>query len=177
MSGSSHALKRDSDGPRRPDLANQVYCADVNAQFERSSSHHGAQLSTFQTSFCVETQCAREAAVMGKHHVLAQPFGQRMRDALGETARVDKNECGAIRKDQLRHAVVDFRPHLVRGHRPKFIARNLDCRFHFTPMTDIDDARVGAQELRDFFDRLHSCRESDALGTTASFRGESVQTC
>ncbi len=54
---------------------------------------------------------------MRQHGVLAQPLGQMMRDALGQPARVDEDQRGAMLADQLGDAVVDLVPHLVAGDR------------------------------------------------------------
>ena len=141
MAGAADALQRDRDRPRRADLADQVDRADVDAELERGGGHHGAQLAVLQPALGIQAQLARQAAVVRQNGVLAEPLGQVMRDALGEPARVDEDQGGAVLADQLGDAVVDLAPHLVGGDRAELVARDLDRQIHRAAVADVDDAR------------------------------------
>ncbi len=146
MPRSPDPLKRDRDGTRRSDLADQVDRADIDSQFERSGGHHGPQVSAFEPAFRVEPQRARQAAMVRQHNVFAETFAERVCHSFGQAARIHEHQRGAVRENQLRHPVVNFGPHLVACHRAKFVTWNLDSEIHGAAMTDVDDARLGAQE-------------------------------
>src|SRR5205085_349150 len=60
----SHALQERGDGPRRPQLTNEIHRPDVDTQFQGGSGDQGFELTTFQAFLCVESQLGRKAAVM-----------------------------------------------------------------------------------------------------------------
>ena len=80
---------------------------------------------------------------------------QRMRDALGQPARVDEDERRSMRQDMARDAVVDLRPHLAGRHGAQFVVRNFDREVHFAAVADIDDRGIRARSNRDLFDGPH----------------------
>ena len=163
MPGAADALQRHRDGARRADLADQVHRADIDAQFERSGGHHGAQFAVLEALLGVQAQRARQAAVMRQDDVLAQALLQVMRHALGQAARVDEDQRGAILADQVGQAVVDLAPHFVAGHGAQFVARHFHRHFHGAAMAHVDDAGMVAQECRDFLDGLDGGGKADAL--------------
>jgi hypothetical protein len=69
-----------------------------------------------------------------------------MRHALRQAARVDEDQRGAVRADQIGHAVVDLVPHLVGGDGAQLVARHFDRQFHIAAMAHVDDAARVAQE-------------------------------
>ena len=101
VAGAADALQRHRDGARRADLADQIHGADIDAQFERGRGHHGAQFAALEARFGFQAQTARQAAVVRQHGVFAEALLQVMRHALGQAARVDEDQRGAILADQL----------------------------------------------------------------------------
>ena len=168
VASAAHALQRHRDGPRRADLADQIDRADIDTQFERGGGHHGAQFAIFETLLGIQAQRARQAAMVRQDGVFAQAFGQMVGHALGQAARIDEDERGAVGADELGRAVVDLVPHFVGGDGAEFVARHLHRQFHGATMAHVDRVRALAQKRRDIFQRLHRSGESDALrcGTT-----------
>ena len=115
-----------------------------------------------------QAQGARQAAVVRQDGILAQALGQVVRHALGQAARVDEDQRGAILADQLGDAVVDLAPHFVGGDRAELVARHLDREIHGAAMAHVDDAGAVAEEGRDLLDGLHRGRKADALRLRAA---------
>ena len=67
--------------------------------------------------FGVEPALFRQAAVMRRDLVGAEPLRQRAGGALGHAAGVDEDQRRAVRLDQLGDAVVDLLPDLARHDR------------------------------------------------------------
>ena len=65
----------------------------------------------FSRRFRVQAQLAGEAAVMRQDRVFAQALAQVVGHALGQAARVDEHQGGAVLADEVGHAVVDLAPH------------------------------------------------------------------
>ena len=110
------ALKERCDGSGRSQLTNQIYRADVDAQFQRGRGDQRFELPAFQTVLRVKPQPGRETAVMRGDLVLAESLGQMVRDAFGQASRVDKHQRRPVRLDQIRQTVIYLRPDLVRHH-------------------------------------------------------------
>ena len=108
MPGAAHALQEGVDGARRADLAHQVHIADVDAELERGGRHQHLQLAALQALLGVQAPLLGQAAVMRGDILLAEPLGQMPRHALGQAARVDEHQRGAMLADQL--APADRRP-------------------------------------------------------------------
>ena len=49
-----------------------------------------------------------------------------MRNTFCEPARVNEDQCRAVRQDQFGNTVVDLRPHLVTSDRSEFVLWNVD---------------------------------------------------
>src|SRR5215831_5405215 len=113
-----HALEEGCDRARRPELADEVDLADVDAELERSGRHQRLELAVLEPLLGVETLLLGEAAVMRPDLVLAH--------ALGHPARVDEDERGAMRLDQPRETIVDLLPDLSRHHGLERRVRNLE---------------------------------------------------
>ena len=84
VTGAADALQRDGDGARRVDLADQVDGADVDAEFERRGRDQQANLAVLQLALGIETQLARQAAVMGGDLILADALAEMHGDAFGQ---------------------------------------------------------------------------------------------
>jgi len=102
--------------------------------------------------------------VVRQYGIVAQPFGEIVSYTLGQPAGIDEHQRGAVCLDQLRHAIVNFAPHLVGGDRPEFIAGHFHRKLHLAAMSDVDNLRAVAQEGGDVFERFHCGRKTDPLG-------------
>ena len=70
------ALQERRDPVRRAELADEIDVADVDAQFERRRRDERFQLAGLQPLLGLEPMLFREAAVMRRDGVLAEPLGQ-----------------------------------------------------------------------------------------------------
>ena len=95
--------------------------------------------------------------------VRSQAFRQGVRDAFGEPPRVDEEQGCPVSADQFGDAVIQFGPHFMRGDGAEFVAGNQHGQVHVAAMAGVDDARAGADEVRDLFDRLDRGGQADAL--------------
>ena len=95
--GSADALQERRDPVRRADLADEIDVADVDAQLERGGGDERAQRAGLEPRFRVEARLFRQAAVMRRDRVFAQPFAQVPRQALGHPPRVHEDERRAMR--------------------------------------------------------------------------------
>ena len=68
--------KADGNRTRRTDLADQVDCANIDAEFERCRRYQRAELADLQFLLGSETQLARQAAVM-RGDGIARPGARR----------------------------------------------------------------------------------------------------
>ena len=125
----------------------------------------------------------RHAAVVRGHLVLAEALGQRAGHPLGHPARVDENQRGAMRFDQLAQPPIGLLPDLSRHHGFERRGWYLDCEIARALVTDVDDAalrtcsgRAGSdQEARHRLDRLLGGGEADAQQSIAAERGQTFQ--
>ncbi len=160
------ALQERRDPVRRAELADEIDVADVDAQFERRRRDERLQLTRLQAFLGLEPVLLREAAVMRRHGVLAEPLGQVACRALGVPSRVDEHERRAMRADQLREPVVLFDPDLGRHDRLERRPRQLEREIALTRVAFVDDrARLvsdARQEARQHVDRLRRRRDADA---------------
>src|SRR5207253_15829 len=106
-----------------------------------------------------------------------ETFGELVRHAFGEPARVDRDERRAVLLDELHEAVVVLGPYLVRHHRFQRRARHLDGEVHLALVAAVDDrngwipAFAGMtphEEARDFLDGLLRGGKPDALQLAAA---------
>src|SRR5579864_608378 len=100
-----------------------------------------------------------------------------MRDALGQTPRVDKDERRTMLRGQRGDAIVDFAPHFVGSDGTKLASGNLDGQIEFTPVADLHDDRIwlgrAAEKMSDEFDRL---LRRGKTNPRKSFAGQVVET-
>ena len=141
VASAADALQGRSDGAWRTNLADQIHAADIDSQFERSRGDERADLCRFQFSFRSQPQIARQTAVMCGDGIFPQAFPKMVRHALRHTARIDKNQRGAMLGGQPSEAIVDFVPHFVGGHGAKLAAGDFHGQIEFTPMADLHDVR------------------------------------
>ncbi len=92
MTRSADTLQTDGNRTRRTDQANQVDCANIDAELERCRRYKRAELSGFQFLLGYETQLARQTAVMRGDGIAPEALGEMMRHALCETAGVDEDK-------------------------------------------------------------------------------------
>src|SRR5437762_2457254 len=121
-------LQSCGNGARRPDLANEINAADIDPKFERSSSDQRADFPCFQFSLGGETQLARQTAMMRRDGIFSQAFAKMMGHALRQTARVDKNQRGAMLRRQRGDALVNLVPHFVGRDGAELAAGNFNGR-------------------------------------------------
>src|SRR5512144_2006531 len=99
MARAADALQERRNRARRPELANEVDVADVDAQFERRGRNERLELAGLEALLGLQAMLLREAAVVRGHRVLAEPLREMARRALGKPARVHEHERRAVRAD------------------------------------------------------------------------------
>ena len=100
--------------------------------------------------------------------VRARAFRQLVRHALGEPARIHRDERGAVRLDQRDKPIVDFLPDLVGHHRFERRAWHLDGEVDVPLVALVHDGNgFTGEEARHFLDRLLRRRKADALQLAA----------
>ena len=145
VAGAADALQKGHDRARRAELTHQVDGADVDPQLQRRGGDQGAQRSLLEPPLRVEARLLGQAAVVGGHRVRAQALAQLVRGALGHAPRVDEDQRGAVRGDQLAQAGVDLLPHLVGHDRRQGRVRQLQRRVHPAAVADVHDrARIAS---------------------------------
>ena len=109
---------------------------------------------------------------------VAEPFGQCMRDTLGEASVVHEDERGAVPADQLAQPGVEIAPLFGRHHGLEVRRWHLDGEIDVALVPEIDDlarhrltvAVCAGQEARDRLHRLHRRRQPDARWPPAAVR-------
>ena len=139
MAGSSDPLEERGDPVRRSDLTHQIHVPDVDAELERRGRDQRAQAAGLEPGLGVEARFFREAPVMRRDRVVADPIAQMTREALGHPPRVHENERRPMRLDERREPVVVLLPHFVRHHRFQRCARDLDSEIDRPAVTGVDD--------------------------------------
>ena len=151
------ALQQRGDPVRRSNLAHQVDMADVDAELQRRGGDERPQLSGLQPRFGVEPLLLRQAAMMRRHGVVAEPFAEVPREPLRHAPCVHEDQRRPMGGDERRQAVVVFLPDLVRHHGVERGARHLDAEVHSAPVADVDDGAAGGvaggEESGDLLDR------------------------
>ena len=104
------------DRSRRADQAGQLDGADVDAQLQRRGRDDDAQVAFLQALLRAVPALAREAAVVRRDRVLAEPLAQVQRHALDQAPRVDEDQRRLVLARQRRDAVVELAPLLVGAH-------------------------------------------------------------
>ncbi len=165
-------------------MAYEVYCADIDAEFERGRGYQHFHLAFFQLSFGFEAQLAGQASVMGGDVFFAEAFAQLMSDALRHAARVHEHESRAMRIDELDNALVNLSPHLVRRYGAEFGVGDFDGQIHLPLVAYVDDHGIRAsllfigvtrQETRYLLDRLLGGGQADARGRALGQRFQAFE--
>ena len=161
------ALQQRGDPVRRSDLADEVDVADVDAELERSRRDERLQPSRLQPGFGVEPLLLRQAPVMCRYRVVAEPFAEVPRQPFRQAPCVHEHQRRPMRGDERGQAVVVLLPHLVRHHGVECRARQLDGQVHRAPVADVDDGAArgvaGGEKPGDFLDWRLGRREPDPL--------------
>ena len=166
MASAADALQGRGDGAWRANLTDEIHAANINSQFERRRSDQRADLSGFEFSLRSQPQLARQTAVMCGDGIFPQAFPKMVRHALRQTARVDKNQRGAMLRGQPSEAIVDLVPHFVGGHGAKLAAGDFHSQIEFAPMADLHDVRRrllrAGEKIGHEFDRFLRRGETNA---------------
>jgi hypothetical protein len=144
VAGAADALQEGGDAARGADLHHQVDVADVDAELERGGGDQHLQLAGLQALLGVQAQFARQAAVVRGHALVAQALAEVARRALGHAPRVDEHQRGAVLAHQLRDALVDLLPLVVRHHRRQRRRRQFQRQVALLGVADVDQRAVGA---------------------------------
>src|SRR5690606_6803928 len=143
-----------------------IDCAGVVVEQERVGRDAGLELPRLRALLCGQEVLLREAAVMRRHGVLAEPLREMPRRTLAEPAGVDEQQRRAMRADQVSELVVDLGPDLVRHDRLERRGRQLELEVALADVPDVDDlggpAAGADQELRNPLERLGRRGYADA---------------
>jgi len=110
----------------------------------------------------------------------ADALGELARRALGHAARVDEDQRGAMRRDELGEAVIDLLPDLARHHGFERRGRHFEGEVAVAAVAGVDDAAAGLgafadEKPRDGLDRLLRRRETDAQQAVVAERGQALE--
>ena len=185
VAGAADALDAHRQRAGRADLADQLHCAEVHSQLERGGGHGGLDLRVLELLLGEQPLRSRQAAVVRRHQLLPDAFLERAGHAFHQAPRVDEDERGAVRGDQLGEAVVDLRPLLGGGHGGELAARDLDVQvelarlalvhYHTVRLALSVDVPRAHEEARDFLDGILRGGEADPLQLPVRQRLESLQ--
>ena len=104
---------------------------------------------------------------MGRDGLRPEPVAQVPRNPFRHPARVDEDERGAMRPDEVGEPLVVLLPHLVRHDRFERRLRQLQAEVHLPAVALVDDldvvTRSADEKSRDLINRLLSCRQADSL--------------
>ena len=170
MPGASDALQEGGNAARRPDLADEVDRADIDAQFERGGGDDGLEVAGLEPLLHRVAAILGEGAVMARDVLLAESNAQLVRHALGQRATVDEDQRRPMLHDQLSQTVVHRAPVLVCGERRQRRLGRFNPQGQLASMAQVEDAagqrtsdRVHAgQECGDLLHRLLGGREADS---------------
>ena len=141
--GAPHPLQESGDGSGGAELTYQIHRADIDAQFQGSRSHQGLQVARLEPSLGVQALLAGQAAVVGCHLIVSQPFAEIVGHPFGQPARVDKDQRGVVLADQLGDALIDLVPHLQGHDGLQGRTGQFDSQVHLPQVPRIDDGAVG----------------------------------
>jgi hypothetical protein len=142
---------------------------DVDAQLERGGRDQHLEPALLEALLGIQARLLREAAVVRGHALRAEPFRELVRHALGEAARVHRNERCAVRLDQRHQPVIDLLPHLVRHDRFERRAGHLDGKVQMALVALVHDGGfLLGEKPGHLVDRLLGGRQADALQPPAA---------
>jgi hypothetical protein len=163
--GAAHPLEEGGDAAGRADLAHQLDGADVDAQLERSGGHEGPEVAGPQPGLDPVAALLGEAAVVGRHRLVAEALGQLVGQALGQPAGVDEDERGAVLGHERGDPVEDVGQLLVGGDGLQLGVGQLEGQIDRALVAHVDDLRQGPVAHQQAAHRLHRAlggREADA---------------
>src|SRR5262249_17881467 len=132
-----------------------------------------------ETLLGIEPQFLGEAAMVSRDLLLAEKLSQFASHPLCQAARIDENERGAMRFDQLGKPPIDLLPYLRRHQGFQRRIGKLDREVASALVPGVDDGAVGRagagrsiahQKMGDRFDRPLRRGEADACQTAPSQR-------
>ena len=165
--------------PRRPQLANQIDLADIDAELERGGRHHGAQVAILQPLLGIQPLFLGEASVMSSDADIAEAIGDFARHPFSHAPRVDENQRRAMGLDQLRQSIIDLVPDFRRHHRFERGGRNFELEVPLAIVPAVNDRawldcfagnRRTDEETRHLFDGLLRGRQADPMQPVAAKR-------
>ena len=157
------ALQRHRNRARRTQLNDEIDRADVDAQLERGGRYNDSQLAASQAPLDVETQLARQTAVVRHREAFAEAFVECEGDTLAHAARSDEDQRRLMVVNLSSDPIVDLAPHLFARDGAELVAGNFYGELHFATVPNVDDRRALAQELRDALQGAYGGRKADAL--------------
>src|SRR5262249_5763940 len=86
-----------------------------------------------------------EAAVVRGHLIGADALGQLARHPLGQSAGVDEDQRGAVRRDQLGQALIDLLPDLGRHHGLERRVRKFEGEIAGTAAAGVGECATGGR--------------------------------
>src|SRR5262249_45822058 len=154
---------------RRADMACEVHIANVDAQLQGSGGYQDLDLTVLEFVFRVETQLARQAAMVCGNGVFAQTLRQAESNTLRQPPRIDKDQRGTMLFHQLADAVIGLIPEFIGGDGAHFLARNFDSEIQRALVADVDYNWIGpavaGKEVSYGLNRLLRGRKTDANGS------------
>ena len=139
--GATDALQERGDAARRPDLADELDRADVDAELQRRGGDQRAQVTGAQAGLDPLTPFLRQGPVVRGHDVVAEARAQLVREPLGHAARVDEDQRGAVLSDQRGDAVEDVAHLLGRRDRLELALGELEREVEGALVAGVDDDR------------------------------------
>ena len=170
------ALEEGRDAAWRADLADEVDGADIDAKLEGGGGDEGAEVTRLEALLDVQAAILGDAAVVAGDGFLAEALGELLGGSLGQSARVDEDECGAVLTHKLREPVVDVGELFPWGNGLKVAGGCLDMELDVALVAAVHDGGVAAgsgEEARDQLDGALGGGETDADGRGV---GEVVET-
>ena len=116
---------------------------------------------------------------MRRHGVSTENRGEMMAHALGQSARVHKDQRRAMMAGEIGNALVNLVPHFIRRYGAKLAAGHLDAQIKRPALRDVDDIGqrlIGSrQELRDELNWLLRGGKANSRGAGSGERVEPLE--
>ena len=139
-----HPLQQEAYRARRPDLADEVHGADVDAELQRRGRDAEAYLSFLEPPLRVVPALLGEAPVVRHDVLFPQPLRHQVRDPLHEAPGVHEDQRGTVLPGEAGDAVQHVRPLLVGRNGPYLVAgRQLDGDVHLPGVPRVDHGAAG----------------------------------
>ena len=162
----ANPLQQRRDHARRAELAHEVHVADVDAELERGRGNESLEPARLEPFLRAQPMFLREAAVVRRDRVVAEPLREVARGALREPPGIHEHERRPVRADQLREPVVFLDPDLVRHDRLERRLRQHELEIALAHVTFVDHGALRVRRAREergqSVDRLRRGRNPDA---------------